>query len=60
MSEHVMQHDDPPSWCVLCGTFERWCSVTPCEPEPEGERWWVQGEPSGRVVKNEREPARTT
>lgn len=58
MTNHIMQHPDPPSWCVLCGTFERWCRVTPCEPKPVEKRWWTQGEPSGRVVVNEREPAK--
>lgn len=36
MAKHVLQHPEPPTWCVNCGTFGEWCDDYDCTSEPGG------------------------
>lgn len=36
MAKHVMQHTDPPTWCIHCGTFDIYCAATECTADRSG------------------------
>jgi hypothetical protein len=36
VKEHRLQHSDPPTWCIDCGTFDCYCGVVACNAEETG------------------------
>jgi len=28
--KHELQHEESPTWCVMCGTFDTWCKGNSC------------------------------
>lgn len=33
--QHIMQHENSPTWCIHCGTFDRFATGF-CSAEPTG------------------------
>ena len=36
--EHELQHEDSPTWCVHCGTFDIYCATSTCSAQDRNAR----------------------
>lgn len=52
MKEHRLQHEDGPTWCVDCGTFDIYCVAGRCNAEESGRFDTDQPENFERIVNS--------